>query len=154
MALIVNSSQFLRKGVTYPRGVYSRQIGTVCTLAGFMQSAYSFTMPMGGSVWLLKVKVWFVPVYPAPGGFVDFWVRSGTGKPDSYAAMSNWTDILPITWYLGSPTSWRDYDTGQVFEWTMNRHFTGEAIRFGIQMYNYGLNVPREMYASFEISEG
>ena len=154
MAKIVTRDQRIVTGVMYPRGVYSRIVGALAVVKQPAVRAYGYTAGLGNRLWLLKVRVWFLPVFTGDGDWVDFWVRFGVGKPKSYVEMSNWEDVLPINWLGAGPLGYREYGTGRVFEWTMNRLFAAEAIRFGIQLTTAGLITYEEMYATFEISEG
>lgn len=154
MAVLVNRDQRITTGVLYPRGVYSRVAGALAVVKAPDVRAFGYTAALGNRLWLLKVRVWFLPVWPNGTAWVDFWVRFGTGKPGDYASMSNWTDLLPINWLGSGPLGYRELGTGRVFEWTMNRPIVGDAIRFGIQVECAPEIIYEEMYATFEISEG
>jgi len=154
VAKLATTDQRIITGVTYPASSYSRVIGALAVVKTPAVRDFGYTVPLGGNLWLKTVRVWFLPVWDAGTDWIDFWIRYGTGRPNTYAAMSNWEDLLPINFLGSTGAGYRELATGRVFEWTMNRLFTREAIRFGIQLTTAGLITYEEMYATFEISEG
>lgn len=154
MPTIVNKSQHILAGVKYPASIYSRVAGALAVVKAPAVTAFGYTSSLGVNVRLKKVRAWFLPVWTGGGDWVDFWIRYGTGVPASYAALSNWSDLLPINWLGSGPVGYRELGTGRVFEWTMDRLFTADGIRFGIQLTTAGVITYEEMYVTFEISEG
>ena len=154
MAKLLTTDQNIGTGVKYPISVYSRVVGALAVVKAPAVRAFGYTMPLGNRIWLKKVRVWCVPVWTGGGDWVDLWIRYGQGKPATFAALGNWEDILPIHWLGAGPLGYREFRTDRVFEWTMNRLFVAEGIRFGIQLETAGLITYEEMYATFEIAEG
>ena len=151
---ILTSLQPLRAGVTHPASLYSRVAAALAVVKAPAVNAFGYTAALGNKLWLKKVQVWFMPVWKGGGDWVDFWVRNGTGTPATYAAMTNWEDVLPVNWLGAGPVGYRELATGKVFEWEMNRLFEGEGIRFGVQLSVAPLVTYEEMYATFQIAEG
>lgn len=132
----------------------SRVVAALAVIKAPANQAFGYTSQLGNRLRLRKVRVWFMPVWTGAGEDVHFWVHFGGSAPATYVAMSNWEDVLPIYWLGAGPFGYGEFGTGQVFEWTMDRLFIGEAIRFGIRIEVSPLIVYEEMYATFEIMEG
>ena len=137
-----------------PASDLTRIAGALAVVKAPAVRAFGYTSALGNTLLLKQIRIWFLPVWPAAVDWVDFWVRFGTGVPTAYGQLTVWQDILPINWLGGGPLGYRELATGQVFEWSMNRRFTAESIRFGIQLEVAGNITYEEMYATFEISEG
>jgi hypothetical protein len=131
----------------------TRVVGALAVIKSPVVQAFGYTSLLGNRLRLRKVRVWFMPVWTGPVDWVDFWVRFGTGIPVSYAAVRDWEDLLPINWIGSTPMGYRELGTGKVFEWTMDRLFSYDGIRFAIQVECTALITYEEMYATFEIAE-
>lgn len=154
MAEIIGGDQPLRRAVMSPASDLTRIAGALAIVKAPAVRAFGYTGSLGNTLLLKKIRVWFVPVWPASIDWIDFWIRFGIGTPATYGEISNWENILPINWLGSGPLGYRELATGRVFEWTMNRRFTAESIRFGIQIEAAPSITYEEMYITFEISEG
>lgn len=132
----------------------SRVVGALAVVKAPAVRGFGYTSPLGNRLRLRQVRVWFLPVWTGGGDWVDFWVRVGLGTPGAYVPMTDWEDVLPINWLGAGPLGYREFQTGRIYEWNMDRLFVGEAIRFGIQLTTAGLITYEEMYATFEVMEG
>lgn len=154
MAETVVAGNINQKPVSVTREPSSRVASALATVKAPAVTGFGYTIPLGNRLRLKKIRVWFLPVWTGGGDWVDFWIRFGQGTPTTYVAMSDWENVIPLHLVGSPPQSYREFQTGRIYEWTMNRLFVGEAIRFGIQLTTAGLITYEEMYATFEIAEG
>jgi len=152
MALIVNESQFLRKGVTYPRGVYSRQIGLeIIVPAG--AEGYNYTEPLADRLWLLGVD--YYGFTGAVGAVVGMALKivSCQGPPASVAdILVNLPAIIPCRGTKPYMFWWR-VEQGHM-HWSMNKYYNEPGQRFACAMDNTLGTVQWNAHVFFQISEG
>ncbi len=154
MAKLVNKPQAIRVGVKYPNPGYSRVVSCQAFIKSPDHRSFGITLPLGGSVRLLSVRVWFAPHKFSSTESVRFYVFHGQGIPTDADELLAWDNVLPIM-FLGRPgAAWQATEDFHPFEWTMNQLFTGKVHRFGLWVDVGGVVPVLTMAASFQISEG
>jgi len=153
MAQVINRSQQVVTAGLRPKAVYSRVVSCVAFVPTGPGAVYSHTPKLGNNVWLYKVRVWGAPKTANMANQTLFRVLSGTEPVANAAEILEWENILPLVSPGFANEVWTSYDGSGVFEWTMNRFFTGQGRMFGFWAER-GPNGIDELYASFEISEG
>ncbi|MBA7479874.1 hypothetical protein ES707_15315 [subsurface metagenome] len=152
VAKLISRAQPLVMGVYYPRGVYSRVVSchAILPAVGGLRSTY--TAPLAQEVWLLGVDVWTVIEGEGVDKSINFTVRTGFGKADTWEKMLGWEQVLPVFRRENVSMWWTFWNEGH-FHWSMNQHYSGPARRFGL--YVEGITEAQaHIFASFEISEG
>lgn len=154
MAKIVGGDQYSTLGVVKPSSIYSRVICVWCQIKGVGETGWGFTPPLGQSLRLISVKMYFSPEQTQDGAQINYGVHVGHTKPIAFTNIQAWDPVVPI--YRGEAMTNYYRQTGESSDmsWQMNQNFAGKEIRFGTWINGSGFVAICEMYTFFEISEG
>ncbi len=153
MAKIINENQQIIIGTLFPRGVNSRVISCLRPVPPGPAHVFAFTERVGQSVHLLSVRVWAWPGAPDVTFQTNFRLFTGTSDITTANDMLQWDEIVPVMLGAGQPVGWTHYGGGPVFEWYMNKLYTGLGRRFGFRATHSAVGSD-QLHASFQISEG
>ncbi|MBA7612281.1 hypothetical protein ES703_19517 [subsurface metagenome] len=154
MAKLVNQEQRITTGIVHPSAGYSRVVSCVGYIKAPATQGFAYTQALGNWLWLRSVKVWFDPRVWSGMENVTFKILHGTSVPQSYAEITNWTNVLPLLFEGNLDVEFGRWEFFDPLEWEMNRLFEGKGLRFGISMQTNPTVSVLWGYASFEISEG
>ncbi len=154
MSKIVSTGQRLVTAAQNPTSVYSRVVSCVANPKPGVDPDFAYTSALGENVWLLGVKVFFMPVSPPAIAGVDFQIVTGTTKPVSVAAIYNWEVVLPLLYRGTSGMYWAHYHGVTEMSWVFKKLYTGQGRRFGVWARLAGIATVDMVQASFHISEG
>jgi hypothetical protein len=154
MAKLVNKPQAIRAGVMYPNPGYSRVFGLACkAAAGIGVNDFAYSPPIGAPFRLLGVNLWFAgdKTEKFTGGTI--YIATGTGVPTAGQIATQWEIVIPFWAGLTKPAIMVRGAAGTL-DWSMNRLYVAEALRFGMTIENgYALGT-FWVNAWFKISEG
>ncbi len=152
MSKILNTSQQIVTGVTYPRSAYSRVIG--CKLNWMAPVAWYgiWTVPIGQAFYLLGVDVWLYMCGPNGTMYHRIDLRTGFGSPTTGDELEGWDRLAGL--YDGTELGDIElYGTEAHVHLNMSMHFDGNNRRFGVRTY-VGSGTHSVVNAAFQISEG
>ncbi len=153
-AKLLTKDQRLVVGVTKPRSSYSRTIGVWSQIKGIDEVGWGYTPPLGQTIWLLDVRVYFSPDRTAEGDQINFGIHVGHTKPKDADELKAWDPVIPIYMPDGRLTYFVQTQKSESMSWPMQRLFTGNEIRFGTWVSGSLTVGICEMWTFFEISEG
>lgn len=154
MAKIVTKDQRLVTGATNPISVYSRIVSCVANPKPGNDPDFAYTTVVGENVWLLGVKIFFMPVAPPAIAGVDFRIVTGTIRPFSAAAIANWEDVLPLLYRGITGQRWTHYYGVTEMSWQLKKLYVGQSRRFGVWAQLAGAAAVDMVQVSFHVSEG
>lgn len=154
MVRIVNKAQQLTAGVVRPTSGYSRVFGLACKAAvGVGAGDFAYSPPMGRSVWLRFMSIWYGGSDSANNCAGTIYVSSGTGVPTALIISTQWEIVVPFWAGTTKPAIMVQGREGYL-SWPMSRPYTGESRRFGLRIENGSASRPFWVNVWFEIAEG
>lgn len=154
MVEVVNKNQQVYTAGLAPKASYSRSIALQlrCRAVAAGQD-FAITKPLGNRVWLLGAKVYFMPTVVAALIETEFRLSYGTTAANTFRAVrDDWTPLIGEDRLVGQRTNY--YGVGGCLEFSMNRLFTNQLLRFGCAMQIIGPAQDFWALVVFEISEG
>lgn len=151
---LVKMPQSTMVGVQYPKSVYSRVIGFCFPVpAPGPNDAFMVTPPLGQTIWLLRVQLWFTSETPGTSILFNWRVATCTVVPTAAGAVA--VDLEPVIPFecAGKPFGFWYGDKAD-FDFSMSRLYVGTARRFAVYAQNNHATENLWVQAAFTISEG
>jgi len=153
MPKLINKRQTVRHKVKNPMSLESSIVSCVVNPKPGVDPDFGFTRVVSQTVWLLGIKLWFLPRAAEVNDVTRFRIVTGFTAPSSAAEIAAWDDVMPLLYRGVNVAMWQQCAGENSMAWEMHQVFTGVSRRFGIWAQAPGLTEVNLIQVSFVISE-